>query len=236
MAITCLRWTAVGLLAYAVNEYFVNFMMGTGRHKQVHVFTIFERFIYAVVCAYVLGLLFGINGVLASFSVAEMCFTVHILIHVWVKNKRVPKALEQFMLLPNDFGNEPHMTLDCSICSMDEVIGVSKIVMDFCRERGVDYRRAYFAALCTEEMASNIVQHGFVSEKSQSLMIRVLVVNDDLILRFRDSCKLFDIRERYDSVDKKDVTKNIGIRMVMNIAKDVMYVNVLNLNTTIIKL
>ena len=67
-------------------------------------------------------------------------------------------------------------------------------------------------------------------------MIRVLIVNDDLILRFRDSCRLFDIRERYDSVDQKDITKNIGIRMVMRVAKDVMYMNTLNLNTTIIKI
>ena len=103
MALTCLRWSAMGLIFYAVNEYFMDFMLGTGRHKHVHVFTIFERFIYAVVCAYVLGLVFGIKGVFASFSIAEMCFTVHILIHVWVKNKKYPKELEQFMLLHSAF-------------------------------------------------------------------------------------------------------------------------------------
>lgn len=236
MAVICLRWTAVGLLFYTVNEYFMDFMLGTGRHKHVHIFTIFERFIYAVVCAYVLGLLFGINGVFASFSVAEMCFTVHVLIHVWVTNKKFPKELELFMLLPRNFGTEPDMTLDCSICNMDEVIGVSETVMEFCCERGIDRRRAYFAALCTEEMAANIVEHGFAPGKPQSLMIRVLISDDDLILRFRDSCRLFNIRERYEAVDKKDATKNIGIRMVMSIAKDVMYVNALNLNTTIIKI
>jgi anti-sigma regulatory factor (Ser/Thr protein kinase) len=236
MAITCLRWTAVGLLSYAVNEFFVNLMLGVGRHKQVHVFTIFERFIYAVACAYVLGFLFGIEGVLASFSVAEMCFTVHILIHVWVKNKKIPNKLEHFLLLPRDFGVAPDMTLNYNISSMDEVVGVSGAVMDFCHQKGIDHRRAYFAALCTEEMASNIVHHGFSPDKPQSLKIRILIVNDDLILRFRDSCRLFNIREYYDSADRKDITKNIGIRMVMRSAKDVMYVNALNLNTTIIKL
>ena len=119
---------------------------------------------------------------------------------------------------------------------MDEVIGISKTVMAFCKERGVDHRRAYFAALCTEEMATNIVQYGFDNKKHQSLMIRVVVTNDDLILRFRDYCKLFSIREKYESMDQKDVTKNIGIRLVMKMAKDVMYINTLNLNTTIIKI
>ena len=236
MALICLRWTAMGLMFYAVNEYFMDFMLGTGRHKIVHVFTFFERFVYAVVCAYALGLIFGIKGVFASFSIAEMCFTVHILVHVWLKNKRFPKKLESFMLLPAHFETDPDMTLDCSVCSMEEVIGIYKTVMDFCEKRGVDHRKAYFTALCTEEMASNIVRHGFVPEKQQSLMIRVVISNGDIILRFKDSCKLFNIREKYDSADHKDVTKNIGIRLVMGMAKDVMYINTLNLNTTIVKI
>lgn len=236
MAIICLRWTSVGMIFYAVNEYFMDFMLGTGRHKHVHIFTFFERFIYAVACAYILGLVFGINGVFASFSIAEMIFSVHILIYVWVKNKQFPRKLEQFMLLPKNFETDPDMILECSVRNIEGVIGISKTVMDFCSKRGIDHRRSYFAALCTEELASNIVRHGFQSEKEQSLMIRVVVANGDLILRFRDDCELFNIREKYDSADQKDVTRNIGIRLVMRMAKDVMYINALSLNTTIIKI
>lgn len=236
MAVFCLRWTSAGLIFYAVNEYFMNLMMGTDKHKQVHIFTFLERFVYAVAAAYVLGSFWGINGVFASFSVAEMCFTLHILIHVWVVNKKFPTKPEHFMMLPENFGPGPDMILDYSICKMEEVIGISKNVMDFCQQRGIDDRRAYLAALCTEEMASNIVQHGFGPDAPQSLMIRVVVSDDELILRFRDSCKLFDIREKYDTVNQKDITSNIGIRIVMRMAKDVMYVNTLKLNTTIIKI
>lgn len=236
MACACLRWTAIGLLFYAVNEYFMDFMLGTGRHKQVHIFTFLEKFLYAVLWAYLLGWLFGIEGVFASFSVAEMCFTVHIVISIWVKNKKFPKKLSHFMLLPKDFADDPKMTLEVSVSSMEEVIGVSERVMSFCQERGVDDRRSFFSALCTEELAANIVKHGFKGEKPQSLMIRISLVEDDLILRFRDSCKLFDIREQYEASDKQDMTKNIGIRLVMKMAKDVMYLNTLNINTTIIKI
>lgn len=236
MTVYCLRWTAVGLSFCAVNEYFMHFMMGTGKHKQVHILTFFQRFIYIVGCAFALGLIFGVKGVFASFAVAEICFTVHVVVYIWVKNKKFPTSMEQFMLLPEDFGAAPDMTLDCSVCSMDEVIGISKTVMDFCKERGMDQRRAGYAALCVEEMAANIVQHGFVRGKKQSLMIRVVISDGNLILRFRDSCRLFDIREKYESADKNDMTKNIGIRLVMKMAKDVMYINTLNLNTTIIKI
>ena len=140
------------------------------------------------------------------------------------------------MMLPENFGPHPDMVLNCSVSSMEEVIGISRTVMDFCSQRGIDKRRSFFAALCIEEMASNIVQHGFVTEKHQSLMIRVVIADGELILCFRDSCKLFNIREQFDSVDQKDVTSNVGIRLVMRMAKDVTYINTLKLNTTIIKI
>ena len=185
MAVFSLRWTAVGLLFYAVNEFFLDFMLGTGRHKQVHIFSFLERFLYAVGAPYVLGSIFGIKGVLASFSIAEMCFTIHILIHVWVKTKKFPNKPEHFMLLPENFETDPDMTLNCSVSNMEEVIGISETVMDFCSKREVGHRKAFFAALCTEEMASNIVRHGFRPGNQHGLMIRVVIANGDLILRFR---------------------------------------------------
>ena len=86
------------------------------------------------------------------------------------------------------------------------------------------------------DLGNCIVQHGFVPDKHQSMMIRVVISNEDLILCFRDSCKLFDIREKFDSVDQKDMTRNVGIRLVMRMAKDVGYINTLKINTTFIKI
>ena len=121
----------MGLIFYAVNQYFMDFMLGTGRHKHVHVFTIFERFIYAVVCAYVLGLVFGIKGVFASFSIAQMCFTVHILIHVWVKNKKYPKEMEQFMLSMNVNRFGMVLFLCVATCLLGMVVTGSSLIVVF---------------------------------------------------------------------------------------------------------
>ena len=236
IAVTCLRWTAAGLPFYAINEYFIDFMLGTERHKKVHLYTIFEKLIYSVLCAFVLGLLFGIKGVLASFSITEMCFFVHIFVCVWIKNRTFPKKLSHFMMLPADFEVDPNMTLEFSIHNKEEVTEISKQIYAFCQTKQIDRRRAYFTSLCAEELASNIVVHGFSDDKKHSLQIRFLYVNNDIILRLRDDCKLFDIREKYDTIDRKDLFSNIGIRLVMNIAKDVTYINTLNLNTTILRL
>lgn len=236
MACFCLRWTAVMMVFFVINEYFTTFMLATGRYRNVHIFTICEKFIYIVLLAYILGMQFGVKGIFLSFGFAEICFTLHILIMLWIKHRKFPTKLEQFMLLPEEFDIDPEKMVEISMDGLEDVIGVSRIVMDFCRERGIDSRRSFYAALCAEEMAANIVSHGFVEGEEQSLTIRILISNGTLIMRFRDPCKLFDIREHYEAADKTDVTKNIGIRLVMKMAKEVMYMNTLNTNTTIIKL
>ena len=236
MACFYLRWTAVIMLFFVFNEYFMTFMLATGRYKKVHIFTIFEKFIYVVLFVYILGMEFGVKGIFIALGLAEICFTVHVLITLLIENRKFPTKLDQFMMLPEEFDIDPEKMIEFSIYSMEDVIGVSRTVMDFCRDKGVDSRRSYYAALSTEELAANIVAHGFIAGEEQNLTIRILFVNDTLIMRFRDPCKLFDIREHYESINKKDVTKNIGIRLVMKMAKEVTYLNTLNINTTIIKI
>lgn len=234
-AVQCLRWHAVAIPFYAVNTHFVSFMLGSGRHKQVHMYTVFEQLIYSILCTLILGLLFGTEGVFAAFCIAEILFFIHIVITVWIHNRAFPRSISDFMMLPEEFDISPDMVHEFSVHNMQEVTSVSVQVYDFCKERKIDQRRTYFTALCAEELAANIVTYGFSDGKKHSIRVRVSYKNDNLTLRIRDDCRLFDIREKYDSINPKDVTANIGIRLVMNMTMDVSYVNTLHVNTTTIR-
>lgn len=55
----------------------------------------------------------------------------------------------------------------------------------------------YFAGLALEEMAGNVVSHGFSADnKKYFIDIRVVHKGDDIILRIRDNCIAFDPTER----------------------------------------
>ena len=98
-------------------------------------------------------------------------------------------------------------------------------------DESVDARRAYFAALCMEEMAGNIVQHGFTKDtKRHSADIRVVHKADEIILRIRDDCVAFDPAEYHRIMQPDENGKNIGIRIVYGIAKEVKYQNLLGMN------
>ncbi len=66
--------------------------------------------------------------------------------------------------------------------------------------------------------------------------IRVLVKGGKVILRMRDDCRHFDLREkaRKWTPDPEHPEKGIGIRMVLGAAKDIAYTNTMNANNLII--
>ncbi len=121
--------------------------------------------------------------------------------------------------------------------SVEEVVDVSRQIQQFCLERGVDPRRALLAGLSMEEMAGNIVEHGFGKDgRKHAVDVRVVHKNDDVILRIKDDCVPFDPSERQKLAEGEDVTKNIGIRMVFGIAEEVRYQNILGLNVLTIRI
>ena len=114
---------------------------------------------------------------------------------------------------------------------MEEVTDVSRRIWEFCRGRGIDARRSCFAALCMEEMAGNVVQHGFpLDRKQHSADIRVIHKEDEVILRIRDNCAAFDPSEYHRSMQPDGSGKNVGIQIVYGIAKEVNYQNLLGMN------
>ena len=149
----------------------------------------------------------------------------------WIALKRFPRTLEDQMAIPDSFGAADDDRLDITVRSMDEVVDVSRRVIEFCENRGVDKRRSFLAGLCMEEMAGNIVTHGFEKdEKKHSVDIRVVHKGDDVILRIRDNCAAFNPSEHAKLMDPGDMGKNVGIRLVYNMARDVSYQNLLGLN------
>ncbi|MBR3151185.1 MAG: hypothetical protein IKF46_04300, partial [Erysipelotrichaceae bacterium] len=57
-----------------------------------------------------------------------------------------------------------------------------------------------------------------------------------VILRIKDDCVPFDPGERQKLTDNEDISKNIGLRMVFRMAKDIKYQNILGLNVLTIRI
>ncbi len=183
-----------------------------------------------------------------SIYIANVLNGVLTVVIIWaysiIRRKKFPKNVEELMVIPDDFGVSEEERMDISVKSMEEVVKVAQSVQDFCSKRGIDGKRAYFAALALEEMAGNVVEHGFTKDKkNHSVDIRVVHKDDDVILRIKDDCVAFDPARRVGGTSgseaglvpfspdaEDDLAKNIGIRMIYRMTHQVQYQNILGLN------
>lgn len=236
MAVTSLRWFSLSIPFAAFNEFYLNFLQGTARTKLVHMFTVCEKLLYVVGCSYSLGIFFGTNGVFASFFLSELLLSFTIYIRAWIVRKKLPKRLLDITDLPKDFGYAEENCMEVSVQNMEDVACASSDIMDFCRKRGFDPKRSYYAALCAEEMLRNTVEHGFADGRPHGLSLRCICKGDDLILRIRDDCRLFDIIKKQKEMKDNKSFSNLGIRIVGGICKELIYVNSLNTNNIVIRI
>ena len=93
------------------------------------------------------------------------------------------------------------------------------------------------ASLFLEEMAGNVVAHGFTKDKKpHSADIRISYKDNGVILRIKDDCIPFNPSERQAIIDPDDIARNVGIRMVYRIAEKVEYSNILGMNVLTIRI
>ena len=190
-----------------------------------------------VVCSLILIPLLKMNGLYISNILNGFICSLLIIYSAWLTIKRFPRNLEDIMALPESFGVAENERLDITVRTIDEAMNVSTQVIDFCSARGIDRKKAYYAGLCLEEMAGNVVLHGFTKdEKPHSLDIRVSHTGDDIILRLRDNCRAFDPAERAKVNESDDGIRNIGIRLAYRLASEVQYQNLLGLNVLMIRI
>ena len=166
-----------------------------------------------------------------------ICLSV-IVAGAWIHRKEFPGTFEDCLDIPDDIGVDEEDRIDISVTKIGEVMDVSRQITTFCKGHGVDSRRGSFAGLCMEEMSGNVVEHGFKSDtKAHSADIRVVLKGDEIILRIRDNCKGFDPSILYTkAAEEDDAGKNVGIKLVYRIAKDVSYQNLLGMNVLTIRI
>ncbi len=217
--------------------HFVCYGMASNKQGFVHVMALLDGVICVSSFSALLVPQIGMNGVYIANVLNGVVTTIVIVLYAILKKRGVPKNMEELMVIPADFGVKEEERLDFAVSGMEDVIGISEQVQSFCLDRGIDKRRSMYASLSLEEMAGNVVKHGFEKEeKPRHAFVRAIHKNDDVILCIKDDCRAFDPVARYRLADQNDRTANIGLRIVTGMAKDVNYQNILGLNVLNIKI
>ena len=208
-----------------------NYMQATGHNMYVNVLSVFDGFISMVVPSVLLAPVLGALGVWLANPIGMILTILTLPVYELIYWRRMPRNLDEWMLLRPDFGVAEEDSLDLTLNDLDEVSKSSEVIHEFCRAHDMEDKTAYYSALCLEEMAANVINHGFTHDsKTHSLNARVVYLKDMVMLRLKDDCIPFDPEEYSRLVSDEERFDNIGIRMVYKIADDVSYQNLLGLN------
>ena len=214
-----------------ISLHFSCFAQNSERKALSIILPIIDGAVGVTVCSFILIPIMKLNGLYVSNILnGVICFAV-IVISAVIETKKFPTSMEGLMAIPKKIGVGEDSRIDISVTNIDEVVEISGKIVEFCESHGIDKRRSFFAGLCMEEMAANIVEHGFTRDsRSHSIDIRVIAIDGKLILRLRDNCAEFDPSSRASAMKSDDAGKNIGIKLVYNIAETVDYQNLLGMN------
>lgn len=225
----------VSMILSCIFIVFSNYYQSLSRIKIVNILSILDGGVGMVAFSLLLAPVFKMTGIWTAQILNGVVTLFGIIIYTLLFNKSIPKKFDDYMVLDDDFAVSADNRMDISIHTMDKVIEASKNVHDFCIERLIDEKHAMYAALSIEEMAGNIVEHGFIDNKKHSIDVRIVYTGAELILRIKDDCKGFNPKERVDMLNPEDPAHNIGLRLISRLANEMMYQNTFGLNVLTIR-
>lgn len=231
------------LLCYGLNMP-VNILMQTlippyqslGRVKYLNVIYIFAAFVIPVGFCLLACPIIGTKAIWLCYFVADFLCLVILTVHSMRKRGHFPRSAEDWLVIEDDFSDG--VKLNISVRSIEEIINISEKIIDFCRKNGVRAKESMFCGLCMEEMAVNIVEHGFPKSKRKDNEIDLFMSIDDdgINMRIRDNAKEFDPHVKLQNPDPDDPCRNVGIRLVSKLASEMNYQSCFGMNVLTIKL
>ena len=208
-----------------------NYLQAGEHNICVDVFSVIDGFFSVIIPTAILGPVMGAIGIWLATPIGIVICSLVYPIYAVIFNRHFPKSVDEWLLFKRDFGVAKEDRLILKVDCMEDVVNTSEKVHDFCISKGYSKKTSLYSALCLEEMARNIVEHGFgVDKKKHMIDVRAICKDKKMMLRIKDDCIAFDPVERAKQIQPVDQTRNIGLRMVTGIADEAVYQNLLGLN------
>ena len=240
LAVTAVRCYAIGMPINGLNLIYLNYFQGVGKSFLASVSGFVCESGLLILSAAALVPLLGADAVWWAFPISQFLVMCYYGIVVAIESRRIKIHREglwnRVLLLPDSFDVTDNEKLDVTITEMDEVMQLTDAVWNFCELHGCDSAKRNHLALSVEELAGNMIRHGFTDGKPHCIEARVLKKPNGYYVRFRNDCLIFDPVKQVQLLSDEDPTYHIGLRMIAGLANDIQYTCVLKLNNILVKI
>ena len=220
---TALRIFSLCIPFYGISYILRAFYQSTKQRGAASLFTILEGVVFIIPLIYLFA---ATNQQLMwlSFALAEAASILLTVITMQIMAKR--KNRKNFLMLDNAAERN---VLDMTISNrIENALEATRKTKSFCAENDIDSRIANILAVTTEELAVNAAKYAYKDKNEIDICLRIL--DDKLVLRFRDNGKFFNPTEYIDD-SGNEVT---GLSLVRQLTPDISYNRVLGFNVTVV--
>ena len=240
LATTAVRCYAIGMPINGLNLIYLNYFQGIGKSVLASVSGFICESGLLILSAAAMMPLLGADAVWWAYPVSQFLVMCYYGIVVSAESRRIKIHREglwnRVLLLPDTFDVPDHNKLDVTISGMGDVMQLTDAVWKFCDTHGCDSATRNHLVLSVEELAGNVIHHGFADGRPHCIEVRILKKSSGYYCRFRDDCLIFDPVRQVRLLSDEDPTYHIGLRMIAAIAKDIQYTCVLKLNNILVKI
>ena len=240
LAVTAVRCYAIGMPINGLNLIYLNYFQGVGKSMLASLSGFICESGLLILSAAAMVPLLGADAVWWAYPVSQFLVMCYYGIVVAIESRRIKINREglwnRVLLLPDTFDVLDDERIDVTVTAMDQVMQLTNAVWNFCDSHSCDSTKRNHLVLSVEELARNMIQHGFTDNKTHCIEVRVLKKRDGYYVRFRNDCLIFDPVKQIQLLSDEDPTYHIGLRMIAGIAKDIQYTCVLKLNNILVKI
>ena len=231
-AAICLQIYSLSFGLYVFNEFLQFYYQTILETMLATLDTILEFFVLLIPITFLLMHYYGIYGVCAAVPISELLTIIIVEATRKYLQDRGKLPQEGLLMIPKP---EHDDSLDVTIEAGEEnAVGISRKIIDYCRERNVDEQKAYILGLSAEEIAVNISRYGYSNNVKKKFIDINLSQDGDLwILRIRDDGIPFDPTQYHPEEEEQFLLG--GINLIKKLATKLIYTRVLNMNNTVIE-
>ena len=216
----------------------VSYLQAIGSEKNARHMEELSNLVLLITLAVALSVPFHAYGIFAAFPLSKLVTLGLVYLKYVRKSKKKIPGARDYMELESHFYQQPENMIVQPIDSLEKCIQVSNQIVELCEAHGFGGRTAYFAGLCAEEIATNILKHGFKYKRADvNAEIRATISGDTLIMRVRDNGIAFNMNSLAKILSEDQTPyKNLGIKIICAAATEISYYNLYGMNTTIIRI
>ncbi|MCQ2914019.1 MAG: hypothetical protein MJ247_02360 [Alphaproteobacteria bacterium] len=230
-ACVVVRFLALNLFAQNLSMIILSYYQAIKSHRIVIFMNLIQRIFAPLTISLIFADLMGYKTIFFADFLSKYAVLLFVVLYAIIYNKG-KFSVENMIMLPKNFGIEAKDYVSFYVTSFDDAMRNSKDIKAFCYEHQCNIKKTFFIQIVFEEITKNIFYHGKLKNKNNFVNIRLFKKDEDIYLIIQDDSSIFDIAKWYYQNNSKELDKNLGSKLIMNLTKKVSYFNLYGINST----